>query len=475
MGDIMADPLTFRITVAFSVVMVAVALIAASRKDQVEEFSSILTSLGILGTFVGIVLALFAFDAADIESSVPPLLSGMKTAFITSVVGVGLAVSLRTWTVLTAARGAEDVGGRDADDIYRVLVAQGESLKALHSAIAGQEEGSMTGQLRLLRQDTVDQSKQVRDCIAKGHEGLRGSVDTASRNIQGKLEQFGEQLAKANTEALLDALNQLIRDFDAKINEQLGSAFHAFAAAVRDLGAWQAEYKRQLEDAIAGVQSVAAGVSGVDDKLGAIGQKAGAMVDVAAAMDLTLETANQRMQELDRRLAAFADLADRAGSAFPVIHQNIEQLTQGFARQVQQSAARLETSAEAQHAAVSATIDASKQSAAHAEAAVKSMEQTVATLSSRLVDLSAQHQAHLDDLTRSQAGALDNLTRQQTARIEQAVQDFDRMLGEELQNCLTSLGKNLTALSGKFVEDYQPLTESLRDVVRLSDSLRARA
>ena len=46
------------------------------------------STLGVLGTFIGISIGLWFFDANDISNSVPNLLSGMKTAFITSIIGM---------------------------------------------------------------------------------------------------------------------------------------------------------------------------------------------------------------------------------------------------------------------------------------------------------------------------------------------------------------------------------------------------
>ncbi len=47
----------------------------------------------------------------------------------------------------------------------------------------------------------------------------------------------------------------------------------------------------------------------------------------------------------------------------------------------------------------------------------------------------------------------------------------DRALTEELTKSLESLGRQLAVLSEKFVEDYTPLTERLRDVVKRAKGL----
>ncbi|MGL4929458.1 MAG: hypothetical protein ACRC4H_04825, partial [Plesiomonas sp.] len=56
----------------------------AKQSEFVNYVPTLLTTMGIFGTFFGIVLALLYFNQNDIEASIPPLLEGLKTAFITS-------------------------------------------------------------------------------------------------------------------------------------------------------------------------------------------------------------------------------------------------------------------------------------------------------------------------------------------------------------------------------------------------------
>ena len=52
--------------------------------------------------------------------------------------------------------------------------------------------------------------------------------------------------------------------------------------------------------------------------------------------------------------------------------------------------------------------------------------------------------------------------------IKESVLALDKALQKELNNSLESLGRQLAALSNRFVEDYLPLTEKLREVVEIS-------
>ena len=81
-----------RLTQVFCGVILAcfgICLVFGIWKRNALRFSqSATTVLGILGTFIGIALAPKEFDTNDIESSVPPLLTDLITAFLTSSTGI---------------------------------------------------------------------------------------------------------------------------------------------------------------------------------------------------------------------------------------------------------------------------------------------------------------------------------------------------------------------------------------------------
>ena len=56
---------------------------------------NIVTSLGVLGTFVGIFMGLYNFDVHNLKQSVPLLLEGMKLAFSTSIAGMTSSTLLK--------------------------------------------------------------------------------------------------------------------------------------------------------------------------------------------------------------------------------------------------------------------------------------------------------------------------------------------------------------------------------------------
>lgn len=60
-----------------------------------EKAPAFLTTLGILGTFVGIAMGLMNFNTMYIETSVPALIEGIKTAVWASAYGIFCALTIK--------------------------------------------------------------------------------------------------------------------------------------------------------------------------------------------------------------------------------------------------------------------------------------------------------------------------------------------------------------------------------------------
>ena len=84
------------IIIATFVLMFFVFLYFWKLQKHTELIASIVTVIGVLGTFVGIAYGLYMFDVQNIESSIPNLLGGLKIAFITSIGGITLSIVLKS-------------------------------------------------------------------------------------------------------------------------------------------------------------------------------------------------------------------------------------------------------------------------------------------------------------------------------------------------------------------------------------------
>jgi len=85
--DILFDPINL-------VFVIIIFILGIFDQFSKKDFKSQIVSVGVLGTFVGIFIGLQGFDPEDIINSVNKILSGLKTAFFTSIVGMSVALIL---------------------------------------------------------------------------------------------------------------------------------------------------------------------------------------------------------------------------------------------------------------------------------------------------------------------------------------------------------------------------------------------
>ena len=82
--------------VSIQIILLIYARHNLTKKDawhtHTNIWASILTVIGVFGTFLGIYFGLLDFNHKNIEGSIPTLLDGLKHAFLTSLVGIVSAI-----------------------------------------------------------------------------------------------------------------------------------------------------------------------------------------------------------------------------------------------------------------------------------------------------------------------------------------------------------------------------------------------
>lgn len=115
---------------------------------------TILTTTGIFATFLGIALGLADFDTGNIQASVPDLLDGLKTAFWTSVAGVGGALTIKLRHFFVIPQRQDITNSNNDDEITASDLAK--LLQSIQQALVGTDDSTLISQLKLSRQDSND-------------------------------------------------------------------------------------------------------------------------------------------------------------------------------------------------------------------------------------------------------------------------------------------------------------------------------
>ena len=461
-----------------------------ARKGKAIRFTAyaptMLTTLGILGTFVGIVIGLLDFRPTDVDSSIGGLLDGLKTAFITSLAGMFTSIVFKGLTTTPILRPAEadslpEAGPEEILSELRHHSQMLQLLPALREAIAGAEESSLAGQLKLMRTDFQDARREDRANRTEFEESL-----------WGKLDDFGEQLSKSATEQVIQALEQVISDFNENLKEQFGENFKALDASVQKLVEWQDQYRAQLDQLHHLYEQSVEAAKDSQQAVASIAESAQGIPPAVESLATIVATANQQLSDLEAHLKAFAQMRDRALEAIPVTQALVQEMADKMAASVDAASTQYnallaqakesiegfvqrnhELAHEAQRS--SATLAESIQEAAQSTQratteAVHAVSETGGLLRQQIeTAITNSVQAHRDatetmgNAFREQLGDALNKTNQ---GINDRFDVFDRAMQDELTRVMNEMGTDLGKITGKFAEDYQRLVEAMSHIVR---------
>ncbi|WP_426417653.1 hypothetical protein [Aestuariirhabdus sp. LZHN29] len=360
---------------------------------------TILTSLGIFGTFLGVALGLMDFDTTDIQASVPDLIDGLKTAFWSSIAGLAgaLSIKLRYLVELRRDRASrEQIRMATVDDLAQLLA---QIRDRLEDANETRHEAEMLAEMRELKLNSQQQLGVLNQQIA----------------------DYQQRMVDANTQALVGALETVMRDFNTRINEQYGENFRHLNEAVGEMLRWQQAYQQQLDTLIAQQQKTGEIMQEATRSHERVVEQTRVFSTVSEALEGMLSGLETQSKGLEGYLSALSSLVSSAGEGLPQLEGRFEVLTSQLHKSIT-------TSNQQMHG----LLESSSEQFSRAQIALNEQVETI------------------------------------LARNEQQVERLDQSMEEQLNKALQSFGYQLTALSEKFVSDYAPLTERLREVVALA-------
>lgn len=490
-----------------------------------EYAPTLMGALGILGTFIGIIIGLLNFNTESIDTSIPVLLGGLKTAFITSIVGMFFAIAFNALDAFFFAnkRNKSAVNEPELitpDHIHHELKEQNQFLEKLVSGMSGSEEGSLVAQIKLLRNEINDTSRTQ---LSHHNE--------FSNKLWEQLQQFADLMAKGATEQIIDALRQVIIDFNNNLTEQFGENFKALDASVKKLVDWQENYKTQVEQMGAQYQQSVESLVETRGAVAGIWEECKEIPLAMAELRDVLQVNQHQISELSLHLDAFVLLRDKATDAIPAIHEKLDEVgellkagalsvstslgqtgeellinanamrialdegSEGFRQSVTQTqqafasmAHDVSNSSETLTSTLSETITEMKQSGdaflksleSHSKDLHRNMEQNTASvidLFSKTGDkFNQQLSNNADNMFGTIQSTFDKASAGLNSQVKESVERFGSSINEqlhafeqaterEMNREMQSLGNALLAISKGFVTNYDQLIKEYQSVL----------
>ena len=406
-------PLTTQWAVTLLVIGGLIVHLYTFTDRTVHDGPSIFTTAGIFFTFVGIAQGLYHFDPKNVEDSIPTLLEGLKTAFVASVFGVGVALSIKLKFVFFGASRKGEVINEDAT--VGDLVNQ---LAEVQKALVGDDNSTVLSQLKLSRQDTNDKLDQL-------NKSQREFLTNAAEN---------------NSRALISALEQVIRDFNTKISEQFGENFKQLNIAVGQLLEWQQRYRTQMQEMIDQQSTTTKNMNIAAEGYSTLIARASDFVNISNNLSKLLAGLETQRNQITVSLASLGEVLAKTSDGLPKLEAKIVQLTE-----------QMTFGVKSHQDQITNTITLGAKTIAESAGDIKKLV---------LESTQAANQAinnHMNELAQK--------TNEQVAKLDAALEN-------ELQKSISSLATQLTSLSQRFVQDYTPLTEELRRVLTIAQGVR---
>lgn len=198
-------------------------------KRIIEYFPSIVSTLGVLGTFFGITIGLIGFDTTDLNASIPKLLEGLKTAFFTSLLGMlgSIVLSSRVNRLFdkNGSSDAETAAARIVAAVESMSRVNNKNIEALSNKINDQTESqniyhrTVSNNFDIIKQSDAALAL-VLEKLSKELNGFSGKVDKLNKSIQTMVDlQRSQETAVATMKVNMDKITTVQENATKTINE----------------------------------------------------------------------------------------------------------------------------------------------------------------------------------------------------------------------------------------------------------------
>lgn len=205
-----------------------------------ESIPGVFTTFGLLGTFLGIVYGLMNFDTdpETIRESIRGLLEGLKVAFTTSITGIFLSF------------------------VFSRIVDWRLNAEPKIKPPDSEETKLLAAMLEAIRINGIT------------HAATRQLIFDSTVKIGRNLDQFSNNIATSNADALIGALQGVIEDFNDTFKNFIESLvtknFEELNKSVERLNTWQTNNKEHLAHLTHQFETIVEGIETTSDELGLI-------------------------------------------------------------------------------------------------------------------------------------------------------------------------------------------------------------
>ncbi len=315
-----------------------------THRRMLEMIPDILTSLGILGTFMGLVLGLRGFNPTSYEAmsgSVESLIDGIKVAFVTSIYGLSLSLAFQYWL-----RGALTSVSESLDrflDTYYTCAVPPTDATAMNHVIANQNT-----QTKLMQQMQKDMSEQLAQTLANNLSPMIDHLDRTMDEFSATVTLNQEKLLENIAERVARSMKQEFFGEFIEMRKVMGETNKSQREHLQFMKEAEMQYQSDILDGEHRMtQAVEASCSAVSRALGAMNEQEtklaqfvedmnSAMSDIARTTDLNLRMTEQ-MEQLSQmneavasKMMELSDANERYTRSLAMVQADNDDLSEGL-------------------------------------------------------------------------------------------------------------------------------------------------
>ena len=410
---------------------------------------ALLVGMGILGTFVGLVWGLGPFSTINFEQTdaiqegIKKLLSGVSTAFVTSVWGMFTSLlfnGLEKWLIGRVSRAIANLQ-RALDRLF-TLTTQEE--------IAFRQEDELVQQTQALKAFSTDLANEIKSAMAEGRkEILQGLDKTPEAFSSAMAEKLEPSLANLNIakEEIVQELRNAPEALSGAMSKQLEPSLNVLNTALTSLHNELAEWHEQSTQ---GREKILQELSDAPEVIGNT---------MAEKLAPSLSELNAAVEEL--RL-------EKEKSSTNAIEQLVEQFQTSLSGSAM---AQMESLAETVGKASESLITLPEQMKSVMASVQEQIEQTRQLLSQTSQEQTGQMQGMLDEMLKAfqnavntQQGRLSETTKQVNEEIEQIAADIRDLLKSTADQADVQLSKRTKEMEEASAQSIQTLQTAITEL-----------
>lgn len=273
------------VTIIFGILVAYILYFFLKEKQYSKEsvLGNIASTIGVLGTFVGISIGLWKFNPNDITSSVPLLLSGMKIAFATSIIGMVASIFMK----YIALKNEDEENIDDIMELFNTMIAES----------------------RNVNNTLIENQKQTENVLNKVSEIWASHQENLTVVLKNEIASLNN-----NT---ISKQEELIGEF-----KKLGECFTLLNSGVNNLLTWQENYKETIENTTKELEIVIQTIHNADESIESISKNSSLIKENNENLSEVLKEINKTQNVIIDSNKSIIEISNTAKESIPQINEH---------------------------------------------------------------------------------------------------------------------------------------------------------